>query len=78
MTDDAMDTDDEAADPTFDLDLSMKSDVDHMIEIFVTQTTRFLSVCSCVSSSQKSWAWKTQSEFHCELNPIEQVWAQAK
>ena len=30
MTEDAADTDDEAVDPTFDLDSSMKSDVDHI------------------------------------------------
>ena len=30
MTEDAAYTDDEAVDPTFDLDSSMKSDVDHI------------------------------------------------
>ena len=30
MTEDAADTDDEAVDPTFDLDWSIKSDVDHI------------------------------------------------
>ena len=30
MTEDAADTDDEAVDPMFDLDSSMKSDVDHI------------------------------------------------
>ena len=30
----ALDTDDEAVDPTFDLDASLKSDRDHMIETF--------------------------------------------
>ena len=30
MTEDAVDTDNEAVDPTFDLDSSMKSDVDHI------------------------------------------------
>ena len=31
MTEDATVTDDEAVDPTFDLDSSMKSDVDHIL-----------------------------------------------
>ena len=30
MTEDAADTDDEAVDPTFNLDSNMKSDVDHI------------------------------------------------
>ena len=32
ITEDAADTDDEAVDPTFDLESSMKSDVNHIIE----------------------------------------------
>lgn len=34
MSEDAPDSDDEAADPTFDLDSSMRSDVDYMVETF--------------------------------------------
>ena len=34
MSEDALDTEDEAVDPTFDLDSSMKSDTDHMVESF--------------------------------------------
>lgn len=34
MSDDALDTEDEAVDPTFDLDSSMKSDADHIAETF--------------------------------------------
>ena len=34
MSGDALDTEDEAVDPSFDLDSSMKDDVDHMIEAF--------------------------------------------
>lgn len=34
MSGDALDTDDEKVDPTFDLDESMKSDSDHLVEIF--------------------------------------------
>ena len=34
MSDDALDTEDENADPSFDLDASMKSDVDHLAENF--------------------------------------------
>lgn len=34
MSDDALDTEDKAVDPTFDLDSSMKSDADHIAETF--------------------------------------------
>ena len=34
MSDDALDTEDENANPSFDLDASMKSDVDHLAENF--------------------------------------------
>ena len=34
MSEDALDTEDEAVDPTFDLDSSMKSDSDHIAETF--------------------------------------------
>ena len=34
MSDDALDTKDENDDPSFDLDTSMKSDVDHLAENF--------------------------------------------
>ena len=34
MSEDALDTDDEAVDPSFDLDSSMKSDADHLQESF--------------------------------------------
>ena len=34
MSEDALDTEDEAVDPTFDLDSSMKSDTDHIAETF--------------------------------------------
>ena len=34
MSEDALDTDDEAVDPYFDLDTSMKSDIDHLVESF--------------------------------------------
>ena len=34
MSEDALDTEDEAVDPSFDLDSSMKCDVDHLIESF--------------------------------------------
>ncbi len=34
MSDDALDAEDEAVDPTFDLDSSMKSDTDHIAETF--------------------------------------------
>ena len=32
MTEDALDTDDEAIDPSFDLDSSLRSDLDHQLE----------------------------------------------
>ena len=32
MSEDALDVDDEAVDPTFDLESSMNSDTDHIIE----------------------------------------------
>ena len=34
MPDDALDTDDEAVDPSFDLDSSVRSDTDHIVETF--------------------------------------------
>ena len=34
MSDDALDTEDENANPSFDLDASMKSDVEHLAENF--------------------------------------------
>ena len=34
MSEDALDTDDEAVDPSVDLDTSMKSDIDHLVESF--------------------------------------------
>ena len=34
MSDDALDTEDETVDPTFESDSIMKSDVDHVIECF--------------------------------------------
>ena len=34
MSEDTLDTEDEAVDPTFDLDSSMKSDTDHIAETF--------------------------------------------
>ena len=34
MSEDALDTEDETVDPSFDLDSSMKCDVDHLIESF--------------------------------------------
>ena len=34
MSEDALDTEDEAVDPMFDLDSSMKSDTDHIAETF--------------------------------------------
>jgi len=34
MSDDALDTEDETVDPTFDVDSSMKSDIDHVSECF--------------------------------------------
>ena len=34
MPEDALDTDDETVDPSFDLDSSIKSDVDHTVETF--------------------------------------------
>ena len=34
MSEEALDTDEESVDPTFDLDSSMKSDVDHIVESF--------------------------------------------
>jgi len=34
MSEEALDTDDEDVDPSFDLDLSMKADTDHTMEQF--------------------------------------------
>ena len=34
MSDEALDTDDEAVDPTFNLDLNLKCDMDHIVEQF--------------------------------------------
>lgn len=39
MSEDALETDDEAVYPIFDLDSSMKLDVDHLIEIFCEDCT---------------------------------------
>ena len=42
MSDDALDTEDDRKDPTFDLDSSMKEDEDHMMDTFCEEWSTHL------------------------------------
>ena len=42
MSDDALDTEDDRKDPTFDLDSSMKEDEDHMTDTFCEEWSTHL------------------------------------
>ena len=57
MSEDALDTDDKAVDPSFDLDSNMKTDADHLQESFcedwishLKRETAYHLLCSCVFS----------------------------
>ncbi len=66
MPDNALDTDDETVDPSFDLDSSMRSDVDHAVESFcedwVCHLDRddqlSLGLFLCVSNSETHSTWR--------------------
>ena len=62
MTEDAADTGDEAVDPTFDLDSSMKSDVDHIGRMEKQETE------SGNGHGKRKRTWKMEKSCACSVS----------